>query len=66
MVTGPLVNELTLVKSHQRLAVYLGQTSNSGLAGRKADVFKINVDDDDEIFPKSQESIILEITNVSN
>ena len=48
MVTGPLVVELTLVKCHRRLVVSLGKTSNTRLVWKKAEVFKINGDDDDD------------------
>ena len=47
-VAVPLVVVLTLVKWHQRLVVHPGQTSNSSLVWKRADVFKIN--DDDELF----------------
>ena len=47
METGPLVVELTLVKCHWRLFVYLGQTSNPSSAWKKVDV-KIDDDDDDD------------------
>ena len=46
IVTGPKVVELALVKYHQRLVAYLGQTSNPSLAWNKADVLEINGDDE--------------------
>ena len=42
MVTGPLVVELTLVKCHRKLVVYLSS------AWKKGDIFKIHSDDDDD------------------
>ena len=49
MVTGPLVVKFTLVKYHQRLfRVYPETTSNPSLAWKKAVIFKINGDDDDD------------------
>ena len=50
MVTGPLVVELTLVKCDQSLVVTMEQTLNPKLTWPKAVVFKINSDDDDEIY----------------
>ena len=45
MVTAPLVVKLSLVKYHRRLVVFPGvNVSNTSLAGKKADVFKINDD----------------------
>ena len=47
MVTGPLVVALILVKCQQTLVVHPGSNVNPSLAWRKANVFKINGDDDD-------------------
>ena len=57
MVTGLLVVRLTLVKCHRRLFT-LGQTSNTSLALKKADVFKINPHEDAGLMLASNKYII--------
>ena len=43
----PVVELVTLVCAARSLVVYLGVTSNRSLEWKKADVFKINGDDDE-------------------